>query len=349
MSEGLYRRGNVWWGRKQIASREIRRSLRTSDRAEARRRYKAWVEALTAAAFGGAERVTWVDAVGQWAAEYLPSEAVKPSVAARYLTSIRQIAPTVRDLYIDQITRRKVAEIISARRKEGASNATIRRDLTALSSVLRFAVSQTWLDANPAREFDRSVIRERRRPFALPTQDQIDAVLAKLSPMARRLATLALHTGMRLGELTSLEWRQIDLERGAITLTKTKSGRPRVVPLDEIAAGTITGTPRKLRCPLVFWHDDGQPYSQFSRIFARAAKQAKYPATFHGFRHIYAIRYLQAGGSIYELQAILGHSSVSTTEVYLAYLSREQAEGAKIGAGTKTGTGTAVPAQRKAE
>ena len=50
--------------------------------------------------------------------------------------------------------------------RKGVSNATRRRDLTAVSSVLRFAVSQGWRDDNPAKEWDRSVIRERRDPFS---------------------------------------------------------------------------------------------------------------------------------------------------------------------------------------
>lgn len=52
-------------------------------------------------------------------------------------------------------------------------------------------------------------------------------------------------------------------------------------------------------------------------------------ATLHHLRHEYAIRFLEAGGSIYDLQRELGHTSVKTTEGYLAFLSEEQAAAAK--------------------
>ena len=52
---------------------------------------------------------------------------------------------------------------------------------------------------------------------------------------------------------------------------------------------------------------------------------------FHDLRHLFAVRYLQSGGSIYILQGIMGHGSVKTTEIYLAYLTPDQQQSAKLG------------------
>lgn len=52
---------------------------------------------------------------------------------------------------------------------------------------------------------------------------------------------------------------------------------------------------------------------------------------FHDLRHLFAVRYLQNGGSIYALQGIMGHTSVKTTEIYLAYLTPDQQLKSKMG------------------
>ena len=52
---------------------------------------------------------------------------------------------------------------------------------------------------------------------------------------------------------------------------------------------------------------------------------------FHDLRHLFAVRYLRDGGGIYALQGILGHTSVKTTEIYLAFLTPDQQHAAKLG------------------
>ena len=338
MSDNLFRRGNVWWARAQVAGRDVKRSLRTTDRAEARKRLKAWLEELSHIRFFGEARPTYKDAVVRWAEEYLPA-AVKPSTAQRYLVSVKQLDPHFADLYVDQITRRKIGVFISARRKEGATNATIRRDLTALSRILSCCVAWGWRDDNPARDYDRSIIRERRDPIRPPTDEEINAAIAEAPAMVGRIALFAWQTGVRQGEAVTLTHDQVNLKRGEIQLLKTKTNRPRVIPLTDPlvapAAGTIAGTPRHISSPYVFWHGDGLPYLRLANQFKLITKRAGVQFRFHDLRHRFAIDYLQAsGGNIYRLKEILGHTSVSTTEIYLRFLGPE--------AGTKAGTGTTV-------
>ena len=148
----LYRRGDTWWGRVKIAGREYRGSLRTSDQREAARRLKDWRTKLERQEVGGAEAPTWKEAVVKWAAEVLPG-AVKPTVATRYLVSIGQLDRVFGKLRVDHITQAKVAEYVSLRSGE-ATNATIRRDLTALSRLTAACVAWGWRTGNPAKDYD---------------------------------------------------------------------------------------------------------------------------------------------------------------------------------------------------
>jgi len=331
MPANLYRRGPVWWARAQVAGRDLRRSLRTGDRVEAKKRLAKWLEQVSHIAFDGQERATWQAAVKRWSSE-LP-QSVRQSTINRYLVSARQLHPHFSDLYLDQINRRKIAEYVAARRKDGASNATIRRDLTVLSRIMVGATNWGWIERNPSADFDRSLIRERREAIRPPTNDELNLVLQTMSPMLASLLRFLRATGMRLQEAGGLEWPAVDLARGEVQLLRTKTGRPRTLKLTPEAAGTLAGTPRHISSPYVFWHGDGLRYRNLPTFLSRKIKRAKQHFRVHDLRHAFAIEKLQAGWDIYDLSRYLGHSSVKTTEIYLGWLAQNPAQVQRFGTG----------------
>jgi integrase/recombinase XerD len=237
------------------------------------------------------------------------------------------VDPILTDLYVDQIDNRVIAKIAG---RKGPSNATRRRDITAVSQVLRAARSWGWMETNPARDYDRGVIPERRDPIRLPTDDDINALIAKCpNETLRALVRTLLGTGMRLEEAASLERRQLDFARKAITLERTKTSRPRTITMSEQVVGTLRALPVRLGCPYVFWHGEGERYHNLSSQLAAIGKRAGVRFRRHDLRHRYAVDYLRAGGSIYDLQQILGHVSIKTTEIYLDYLTPDEQRVAK--------------------
>ena len=322
-ASNLYKRGKVWWARVQVAGRDIRRSLQTTSRPEALKRIKAVLDDAEHIRFYGEARQRWQDAVVEWSKD--ARETLKPNTFKRYLVSLRQVAPLMDGLYIDQITPRTISGIA---RRSGITNATRRRDLTAVSMVLRWCSAHGWREDNPARTWDRSVIRERRDPIVLPSESEIDRVAAAAPENFANLIRFAQYTGLRQEEAASLTRNQA---RGnAIQLTHTKTARPRAVPLDERAVGTLMGTLPYVGSPFVFWHDNGERYKNVSSRFRIFVKRAGVrPFRFHDLRHWYAVDYLRRGGSIYRLQQILGHRSIRTTELYLAYVTPEEADKSK--------------------
>lgn len=208
--------------------------------------------------------------------------------------------------------------------KNGKKNATIRRDLTAMSRVLAACVVWRWRNDNPAKEFDRSMIKERRKPIRMPTDDEVTRGISVVPPAMGRIMLCALQTGMREDEIVTLKHPQVDLSRPSLTLYETKTNRPRAIDLSVGAAGTISGTPRHLHSPFVFWHGNGEPYLNFASNYSQQRTKHGIPFRFHDLRHKYAVDYLKNGGNIYTLQQILGHASIKTTEIYLAYLTPEE-------------------------
>lgn len=325
----IYKRGGVWWGRVQVAGREHRRSLRTGSKSEARERFEAWKDALVEQVHFGIERHSWPEAVLKWSAEILPHE-VAPSTGRRYLSSLATIRDRLDHLEVHAIDKRVLAGIA---RRPGVSPSTCNRDVTAVMSVLKACEQWGWIADVPTAPR----ARERRDPIVLPPPASVDRLVARCAAtggMLHHLVMLLRQTGVRLEEAGGLTWAQVDLTRGAISLPVTKRNRLRVVPLTGTAAGTLQRLPRRLDVPWVFWHGpSGSRYLNLSSRLRVLAAQAGFKNRLHDLRHLYAVEYLMAGGSIYDLQKILGHKSIRTTEIYLDFLSpEEQVAAQRIGA-----------------
>jgi integrase/recombinase XerD len=305
--DNLVKRGNTWYARVQVRGRDIRRSLRTGSRVEAKKRLAEVLAQANHVRFFGERRNRWKDAVIEWVKS---APGISSGTLQRYQVSLRQVRGILDDLFIDEITTRTVARIAN---RAGVSNATRRRDLTAVSVVLRWCVSQGWREDNPARAWDRSVIKERRDPIVLPSDYDIDCYVTAAPGNFARMIRFAQYTGMREEECASLERGEVDTtRRHAAQLSKTKTNRPRAVPLDERAIGTLAGTPANLGTRYIFWHEPGDRYlnvsSRFGAIRRAAMTRAKKEGRqiprafrFHDLRHWYAVDYLrERRGSIYE-------------------------------------------------
>jgi integrase/recombinase XerD len=258
--------------------------------------------------------------------------------------------PFLEGLYLDQIDSRKVKEIVQARRDAGVSIATIRRDLTALSSVLEFAIDEGDRDDddNPAL-FRLKRLKERRDPIVLPDHSFIEHVIGRASPAMRGLIRAALVTGCRLSELTTAHRSQLDHDRRQLTVTG-KGNKLRVIDLDGGGYEVLRALPARLGCNWLFWHHDGSPFTgaavAFHELVRRVIKEAYNgaqargepiptlrPFRFHDLRHRHAVDWLKDGRSIYDLQKRLGHTSVKTTEVYLSHLTPDETRAAMYGTG----------------
>ena len=320
-----YWRKDTIWGRVVIAAREYRRSLRTDDPREAARRIKAWQTKLERQQFGDIEAPGFKEAVLRWAKEVLPG-SVKPAVAKRYLVSIRQMVDHFGELRVTEIDATSISNYISSR-SGAATNATIRRDLTALSRLLSSCVAWGWLQSNPARLFDRSIIRERRDPISPPADDDVEKLIAASPPGVASILRLLEQSGMREMEAVTLAGAEVRDRQ--IRLIRTKTNRPRT--LDWRTPGGDAGIVLDATVP-PFLNAYGRPYRNFAsnvnQITRRlmAEDPAFKPFRVHDLRHRFAIRWLRNGGDIYRLSLHLGHSSIRVTENYLGHLTaREQA------------------------
>jgi integrase len=249
--------------------------------------------------------------------------------------------PVFGEMRLSQITTRLIADYVSSRSGQ-VSNATIRRDLTAMSRLLSACCAWGWLDSNPAKAFDRSICAEPKRVFERPTPEEFDTLLGYAPKGMQAVLRFLDVTGCRLHEATHLQRHAIDWQSRSITLTDTKT-TPRTIAFATPggdATPILAAAVPALRNPYVFRTRDDVPYVQMSTNFQEVIGKAIYQEAaagrtlrkfrIHDLRHGFAIRWLRAGGSIYDLKKHLGHSTVSTTEIYLRYLTgQEQADAQK--------------------
>lgn len=288
--------------------------------------------------YGGDTR-RWEDLFLAWGRHI--KAHVGERTAARYAMSIKQIVKWLAGRRLAEIDRALIGEVVNGRRAARAGNATIRRDLTALSSALTYAETSGWLPetwVNPTLSW-RRMTKERRDPITLPRPQDVALVLAEAGGMAG-IIRAARATGARQDELVRANRGDLDGARKTLTIQRGKGNKRRTIDVAwcwDLFAGLPAGIADKA---LLLDPDTGERWvdvsARFHRLTARVARLAEkdgHPFVrfrFHDLRHLFAVEFLRDGrGSIYDLQRHLGHSSIKVTEMYLEHLTPEQAERAK--------------------
>lgn len=258
--------------------------------------------------------------------EHFPT--IKQTSATRYAVSLKNLSKVLDGKTIQQVGTALLNEFETMRRTEGATAPTIRRDLACLSCVMSYCEEWEWIDDGknivPAymRRRRRKGLKEAPGRTRYLSEEEEVALIAKASEPARTAIIMSIDTGLRDQELMKLQWFQIDFKTGTIdTLTKTKSGKQRYVPLSPRSAQILAQRPRHIRSPFVFFHDDGKPYLRVRKAFSTAVKNAKLKdVRWHDLRRTAGCRWLRDGRSMDEVSALLGHATVTITQKSYAFL-----------------------------
>ena len=208
------------------------------------------------------------------------------------------------------------AELGAARRGRKPSKlapATIARKLAAVRAFLRFT-----LGASKVPDARLAPRRPRRLPEA-PKQEEIEAELERFAsgdPLAvrnRALAELVYSAGLRSQEAVDLDLADVEFEQEAVRV-RGKGGKERVVPLGEEAAYWVALWLRE-RPKLARGAHDALFISARGRRLDTSTLRKLFPHP-HRLRHAFATHLLEGGADLRTIQELLGHSSLSTTQMY---------------------------------
>jgi integrase len=347
----LFRRGRTYWARAQRQNRELRRSLKTSDRATAERRFRAWLDELDATAWGEKPKRSYAEAEERFIREHLT--LIKPRAATRYGVSLKHLSEHLGGMTLDQIGSAELSNFESKRRAAGVTSSTIRRDLACLSSLLTSCIDWEWLENNPVpaylRRRAKRGLKEGAPRTRYLTEREEEALLEAAKPESRDAIILAIDTGLRRDELFSLKWWQIDLNRGLITTTtNTKNGRQRKVPLPARSRKVLNAIRHRDDTAYVLVNPaTGTRYDRMNKGLSSAVRRTGLShVQWHDLRRTAGCRWLQRDGKrIEEVSILLGHSSVQVTEQRYAFLEAERIA-TSISACTIPGTDTREVSQK---
>ncbi|MBT0653755.1 site-specific integrase [Geobacter luticola] len=131
------------------------------------------------------------------------------------------------------------------------------------------------------------------------------------------IITFALNSGCRKEEVLGLKWEHVDLRHGRITLTETKNGEKRMIPINSTLRETLQGIVRHISSPYVFCDAKGNRYNDIRKTFEKACKRiGRSGLHFHDLRHTYASQLVMLGVDLTTVSRLLGHKSLTMTLRY---------------------------------
>lgn len=230
------------------------------------------------------------------------------------------------------VSREQITGYMTQLKEKGLAAATIARKLAAIKAFYRFMTAEGYMDANPAE-----VVEAGTKGIKLPRVLSEDEVVRLLNQpdittaegfRDRTMLEVLYATGMRVSELINLTLERVDLNMKYI-IAFGKGGKERIVPLGSVAAEFLQQYLEKVRPKLT--HEDRntnivflafggheltrQRFWQIIRAYGRKANINK-ALTPHILRHSFATHLLDNGADLRSVQELLGHSDISTTQIY---------------------------------
>jgi integrase len=332
----IYKRGNTWWYEFIFAGRRVRESAKTSRKTiagEAERNRRLELEkTLSGLSIEKREnRIRSVsDVVKTYEAHYSINHRAKSVLfsSSRLAHVKRLLGPAL----LPDLTEEAVRTYIKTRLSEGAGGRTINMELGELSRAIGHKWSALWPKVRKLeerKEVGRALSPEEERRL-------LDVVGAQSSPnRSQTLATfirVALLTGMRAGEITSITWGQVDLERQVLTVGKAKSaaGTGRQIPMnrDLFAVFSMHSAWFTKRfgqaqpCHYLFPfgkptpNDPSKPITDVTGAWKALRKAAGVQCRLHDLRHTAATKMAEAGVPESTMLALMGHMSRAMLERY---------------------------------
>ncbi len=228
----------------------------------------------------------------------------------------------------EQVTQHHIRAFIAQRHRQGLGGKSLQRLLSAVRSLFRWLLREGLAEHNPA-----TPVKAPKSPRHLPATMDADSIGQLLdipcdTPLAIRdkaIMELFYSSGLRLSELASLRWEQLDLASGMVTVTG-KGNRTRMVPVGGKAIEALLewrknrGQFTTFDQPFVFVSQRGNPIA-VRTIQSRIHYWAKHqgiPQNIHPhlLRHSFASHMLESSGDLRAVQELLGHADISTTQIY---------------------------------
>lgn len=268
-------------------------------------------------------------------------EFISSTKSAHYISSVNlsfnQFESFTGEIYLDEINVRIVERFISSVYKRAKHSAHLY--YRTLKAAFTKAENWEYIYTNPFKK-----IKPAKLPKKIPlfiNKSELQLIINNTDEQfLKDLFQLAFYTGMRLGEIVNLRWNWIDLRRNIITVKNsadftTKSKKERIIPIAPAIRSIIKKKYYEFSSldgsQFVFTRTKGIKLNEdyVSKKFKNAVRSAELNDSihFHTLRHSFASMLVQKGVSLYIVKELLGHESITTTQIY-SHLRQESLENA---------------------
>ena len=237
-----------------------------------------------------------------------------------------------RKLTLESVSRDDLVDFLAGLFRENLESKTVARHLVTVRNFFRFALTHELIASDPTVTLESPKIR-RSLPGYLRFEE-IEKLLAQpddktaLGLRDRAMLEVLYSTGLRVSELTGLKVADLDAKVGCIRCIG-KGDKERIVPAGRKAVAIVEKylrlsrpklLPKGVSCPALFVNRRGRPLTRVGvwKILSTYGKRAGLRAalTPHMLRHSFATHLLERGADLRSVQLMLGHSDISTTQIY---------------------------------
>lgn len=342
-------------GRDPGTGKQVQRSVYGATQKEVRQKLAQITAAIDNGTYQAPNKIT----VSAWFREWLDTfcaNKVKPLTLQSYESVIKNhITPAIGSIKLHAVKGTHIQKIYNTMTAAGLSGKTVKNVSAVLHKAFSVALKQGLVSSNPCEGAE--LPKAARHEITPLTDEEIPRFLEAIdaSPMRNAFA-LCLFAGLREGECLGLSWKQVDFQRGRITVSQqlqkektkggkyyiaatTKSGKPRTIeppPIafeylraekvkqaeNRLAAGAAWSNPDDL----VFTDGTGKHYAihTFYKYFKRIAASIGRPdARPHDLRHTAATVAIASGADVKSVQDMLGHATASFTLNVYAHTSEQ--------------------------
>lgn len=314
-----------------INGRPITKSFSSKSKAE---KWKHKMESQKedfALGFRRVESVNFSQLVELWFDRAFTHARITENTKYKYRSSLKSVLlPILGSLRSDQIGENEVREVLKNVEQRQMKAKTINFHLSLLRQILRWGHQKGYIRILPDPSL--FVIDEPERHGQFFHETEIKALLAgNVGDPVYPMVYLALHSGLRPGEILALKWDRVNFPSNVIEVTRThtrrgtqehtKGKRNRYIPMNAMTRPLFESLFRhQAHAEYVFVTKREKPYhpdhfcQRYFHPFCERAGVRK--LRFHDLRHSFATHFRMKGGKIEDLKTMLGHRDIRTTEIY---------------------------------
>tara|TARA_B100000686_G_scaffold234155_1_gene241900 strand:- start:619 stop:1509 length:891 start_codon:yes stop_codon:yes gene_type:complete len=279
-------------------------------------------------------------------ADYLRIEKRNsPHTISAYRRDLKKFSSKLSGKMVDSVSTTDIRKFLISLKNHGLSTASVTRSLSSIKSFFNYLCQDKQLQNNPA-EILECPKRWRKLPDILSLND-VDILLkspninCNIGVRDKAMLEILYASGLRVSELIKLTVSQLDFELGYLRVLG-KGGKERIVPIGNLAKNAVNSYVLNSRPFFVSSRKDGQKadelfvtrrgYGMTRQGFWKLLKgyvkraQIRVRVSPHTLRHAFATHLLERGADLRSVQQMLGHSDISTTQIYTHILGKRMLE-----------------------